>query len=344
MPAEKRGMAEAVQAFDEQAVSGRSRLDQVATLLTSEAMCPDPEEMFVIALRPDRDDRRVIASAGNSAVRASVSVSIAAGNQRAWAQASSGEIVDIAIPSLPEVIRASIQPSGLQSVRVAAVTHGDTNDCLLMWLARSATVSPEAHARHAIALQNLTDAAARDREVAAERAAEELARQAAQPTEPVGHDADGADVLATLPNRRDFDAALADVRSDETGLIVLGIDNLEQIVGELGADAADQVRAAVAARLSRACRRNDVIAWIGDNAFAVLLVDVDRRAAFEISKRLRSDVSAPVELGSGTPEISISVGLSHEVGLVDPAELFASAESAMEDAQEAGGARMLVAC
>ena len=338
-------MTGAVQAFDEQAPSGRSRLDQVATLLTSEAMCPDADELFVIALRPDRDDRRVISSSGNSAVRASISVSIAAGNQRAWAQTTPGVIVDVAIASLPEVIRASIQPSGLQSVRVAAVKHGETNDCLLMWLARSANVSPEAHARHTIALQNLTDAAVRDREVAAERAAqEELARQVARASEPVDRDADGGDVLATLPNRREFDAALAKVSSDETGLIVLGIDNLDEIVGELGADAADQVRATVASRLSNSCRRNDVVAWIGDNAFAVLLVDVDRRSAFEISKRLRSDVSAPVELESGSPQISISVGLSHEVGLVDTAELFASAESAMEDAQEAGGARMLVAC
>jgi hypothetical protein len=51
-----------------------------------------------------------------------------------------------------------------------------------------------------------------------------------------------------------------------------------------------------------------------------------------------------VELDGETVEISVSVGLSHDVGLVDPAELFASAESAMADAQDAGGARMLVAC
>ena len=77
----------------------------------------------------------------------------------------------------------------------------------------------------------------------------------------------------------------------------------------------------------------------------MLLVDVDRRAAFEISKRLRVDVVRAVELdGAARSRCSISVGLSHEVGLVDPVELFASAESAMEDAQDAGGARMLVAC
>jgi GGDEF domain-containing protein len=66
--------------------------------------------------------------------------------------------------------------------------------------------------------------------------------------------------------------------------------------------------------------------------------------AFEVSKRLRSDATAPVELDGETVELSVSVGLSHDVGLVDPVELFASAESAMADAQDAGGARMLVAC
>jgi GGDEF domain-containing protein len=87
-----------------------------------------------------------------------------------------------------------------------------------------------------------------------------------------------------------------------------------------------------------------VVALVGDNAFAVLLVDVDRRTAFEISKRLRNEASQPVDVEGEAVEVSISVGLSHDVGLVDPVELFASAESAMEDAQDAGGARMLVAC
>ena len=43
-------------AFEDQGVVGRTRLDQVATLVTSPAMCPDPDEMLVIALRPDGVD------------------------------------------------------------------------------------------------------------------------------------------------------------------------------------------------------------------------------------------------------------------------------------------------
>ena len=154
------GMSGGLQAFGEQGVSGRSRLDQVATLLSSPAMCPDAEEMLVIALRPDLDNRRIIASAGNSAVRASISVSIAAGNQRAWASVQVDEIADIAIASLPEIIRASVQPSGIQTIRVAAVHGAGTRDALVMWLTRSASFSDVAIARHATVMQNLSDAAA----------------------------------------------------------------------------------------------------------------------------------------------------------------------------------------
>src|SRR6478735_8902879 len=129
-------MSGGLQAFDEQAVSGRSRMDQVATLLTSPAMCPDAEEMLVVALRPDEDKRRVVASAGNSAVRASISVSIAAGNQRPWTAFEGGGIVDVPVAALPEIIRSSIQPSGIQTICVGVVEADGTHDALAMWLTR----------------------------------------------------------------------------------------------------------------------------------------------------------------------------------------------------------------
>ena len=320
-------------------------MDQVATLLTSPAMCPDPEEMLVIALRPDEEKRRVVASAGNSAVRASISVSIAAGNQRPWTTIEGNDLVDIPVQALPEIIRSAIQPSGVQSVRIAVVEGDGTRDALAMWLTPHPSFTDESRARHETVMTNLRDAAGRDRSDARERAAAEQQARAEQPAlDPLPRAGFVGDPLANLPTRTEFDDALAHLESDETGLVVLGIDNIDEIVGDHGTDAADHVRRAVAARLSGTCRKNDVVALVGENSFAVLLVDVDRRVAFEVSKRLRNDASAPVDLDGEMVEISVSVGLSHDVGLVDPAELFASAESAMADAQDAGGARMLVAC
>lgn len=338
-------MSGGLQAFDEQAVTGRSRLDQVATLLTSPAMCPDPEEMLVIALRPDAHDRRVVASAGNSAVRASISVSIAAGNQRPWTTVEGNDIVEIPVAALPEIIRSAIQPTGVQSICLGVVEVDSTRDALAMWLTRHPSFSSEARARHETVIANLREAAARDRADASDRALlEQQARLEQQALEPLPRAEPAGDPLATLPNRSEFDDTLAHLHSEETGLVVLGIDNIDAITDGHGRDAADRVRRAVATRLSGSCRKNDVVALVGDNSFAVLLVDVDRRVAFEVSKRLRGDASAPVELDGAMLEISVSVGLSHDVGLVDPVELFASAESAMVDAQDAGGARMLVAC
>jgi diguanylate cyclase (GGDEF)-like protein len=278
-------------------------------------------------------------------VRASISVSIAAGNQRAWSTAQGDSIVDVPVASLPEIIRAAIQPSGVQTIRVAAVESNGARDVLVMWLTRSVSFSAEAIARHATVMQNLSDAAARDRaDALAQALVEQQARAEQKAAEPQEREQSVGDLLATMPTRREFDDALAHVSSDETGLVVVGIDNIDAITVERGSEAADAVRRAVAARISASIRRNDVVALIGDNAFAVLLVDVDRRAAFEISKRLRADSSESVEVDGQAVAVSISVGLSHEVGLVDAVELFASAESAMADAQGAGGARMLVAC
>lgn len=345
MIADELGVSGGLQAFDEQAVIGRSRLDQVATLLTSPAMCPDAEEMLVIALRPEDDNRRIVASAGNSAVRASISVSIAAGNQRPWTSVEVTGVVEVPIAALPEIIRSSIQPSGIQSICVGIIEADGTRDALTMWLNRHASFSDDAKARHQTVMANLRDAAARDRADARDRAlADEQARAALPVVDPNERTAVVGDPLATMSTRREFDDALAHLQSEETGLVVLGIDNIDAIVTAHGREGADEVRRAVAARISSSCRKNDVVALVGESSFAVLLVDVDRRVAFEVSKRLRGDATAPVELDSKTIEISVSVGLSHEVGLVDPAELFASAESAMADAQDAGGARMLVAC
>ena len=325
-----------------EATGGRSALDQVAALVTSPSICVDEDEMLVLALRPEHDNRRVIASAGNSAVRAAISVSIAAGNLRAWAAVRDDDVVDVPVASLPEIIRAAIQPSGLQSIRVAAVRDGESPACLLMWLSRTASPSSTAQERHVSTLRALIEAVARDHDSALQRAADETF--VTQTAEAAIREVPELDPLATIPTREQFDAALAGLKSDETGLIAIALDDMDSLQGELGAEAAEQIRRAVAGRLSSACRRNDVVARVAEDAFAVLLVDVDRRSAFEISKRLRSEVCEPIELAARTVELSISVGLSHEVGLVDPVDLFVSAESAMEDAREAGGARMLVAC
>jgi diguanylate cyclase (GGDEF)-like protein len=333
------GSLNAVHAFDDNAAGARSMLDQAALAATSAVTGED--EMVVIAVRPDTD-RRVIASAGNSAVRASISVAIAAGNLRAWANARPGTPADVHLAALPEILRAAIQPSGMQSAQVASIQHGDQPECLIMWLSRATSTSADVEAGRRATLATLIAAAEADRRSSAERAAE-AQHNAPVEASTILDELPELDPLDTMPSRGDFDKALARLRSEETGLIVMKLDNAEEIAAEHGDEALEAVLRSIAGRLSSSCRRNDVVARVDDDSFAVLFVDVDRRTAFEISKRLRAQVGEAVELESGPVDVSISVGLSHESGLVDGVELFVSAESAMVDAHAAGGARMLVA-
>jgi GGDEF domain-containing protein len=109
----------------------------------------------------------------------------------------------------------------------------------------------------------------------------------------------------------------------------------------------------VASRLVASVRKHDVIAYVGPDTFGVLLVNVDRHTAFDISRRLRATLAEPLDAPSidippvgteGATSLSISVGLAHEDGLIDTAEMFEAATSAMLDARLEGGSRMLIAC
>src|SRR5215217_4254972 len=119
----------------------RFALDHAAHQLTSAVQ--EGDEMLVLALHPSADDRRVVASAGNSAIRAAVSVAVAAGNTRAWAGAKHEAVVSIDMSTLPEIIRAAVLPTGIISVRVATVDEADCPMCLVMWLSTEAGTAPE---------------------------------------------------------------------------------------------------------------------------------------------------------------------------------------------------------
>ena len=254
-------------------------------------------------------------------------------------------------PSLPEIIRAAIQPSGVQTIRVAAVgADGSRATCLVMWLTRprhrrsTAEASATPRDRHARTLTRRrrprprsTPADVRSSTAGSSRAAGRRAAGArAVRGRSVGDDADPRASSTTRSPTVKFgrDRAVASASTTSTRSPASG------------AAKPPSSRAAGGRRLASRPRAGGTMSSrsVADNAFAVLLVDVDRRAAFEISKRLRvGRVRAGRASTAQAVEVSISVGLSHEVGLVDPVELFASAESAMEDAQDAGGARMLVA-
>ena len=307
------------------------------------------EDVLVLALWPNADRRTVIASPGNSTIRAAISVAVAAGNTRAWAEVDDGHgaIADLPVSALPEIIRASVEPSGIRSVQVASIRRGDDVDCFSMWLSPSHLLSDESRARHAAVITQLGAATDADRaradEAAREAAAAEAARAAATGDRDVATRIGVVHSAADLPDREQFERTLAALECDEAAVLVLGIDDTEAIADTHGADSVTAARDVVAARLVASVRKHDVIAYIGEDTFGVLLVNVDRHTAFDISRRLRGSLAEPLD-GDGVTSLSISVGLAHEDGLIDTAEMFEAATSAMHDARLEGGSRMLIAC
>ncbi len=302
-------------------------LDQTAAMIVAEPALPGSNDLLLIALRPSSMQRRVIATPGNSAVRAAISVAVAAGNLRPWSTATSDALVDVPLNALPEIVRASLTPQGIHAIRVGAVTDPSSDEapvCWTMWLSTATVASPEADLRHLDALRLLADGIAQDRR----RLDAELAIAAAQPSIAPVADAPRAEV--ELADGSSFLAALHATETDEMAVMAFEIEADE-----------DHLRRCCAA-LATATRRDDCVARLDQDTFAVMLVDVDRRTAFEISRRLRAVLAEATDARTDEPS-HISVGFAHEVGLIDPDELFDSARSAMREARAHGGT-MLVAC
>lgn len=324
----------------------RAALEQVALAVTAATVDEHGEDVLVLALWPNSEQRKVIASPGNSTIRAAISVAVAAGNTRAWAQVDqgAGAIADLPVTALPEIIRASVEPSGIRSVQVASIRRGDDVDCFSMWLSPAHALSDESRARHAAVISQLGAATDADRaravEAARDAAATAAARAAAQGDRDVATRSSGVRIAADLPDVGQFERTLAALECDEAAVLVLGIDDAELLAHEAAEVAARDV---VASRLVASVRKHDVIAYIGPETFGVLLVNVDRHTAFDISRRLRATLAEPIDADAAI-SLSISVGLAHEDGLIDTAEMFEAATSAMHDARLEGGSRMLIAC
>jgi diguanylate cyclase (GGDEF)-like protein len=333
----------------------RSAMEQVALAATAAELPDRPGDLLVIALRPGVDSRKVLASPGNSAIRAAISVAVAAGNTRAWADVEPGEVVEVQVNTLPEIIRASVEPVGVRVVQVAVVTQpgaepGSPEEvaCYTMWLSPAAELDPTVRDHHVELIDRLEAAATADHAHALERAAREAAITAARAAEQgdrsVGRPDSPFGVLGGLPGRDHLDRMLDELDAPQAAVMVLTIDDADRILGEHGDRGLDSVREFVASRLVDSVRKHDVVARIDADTFALVLVNVDRRTAFDISRRLRTVVSDVLPEGDWPESVAVSVGLSHEDGLFDAGEMFAAATSAMNDARLEGGARMLVAC
>lgn len=296
-------------------------------------------EIAVVIVRPGRADHRVYGEGANGVVRAAVSVAEAAGNTRVWADAPIGYTIARPVASLPAVVSQAAESSGLRTVYVGVAASDGQPAAVALWFAVGADDDPAAEERRRETLQVLSGAGHRDDRQAEERAAGERAAReraaedrAAQPAV-----VDGSDALDGFVDDAGFGEVLEECEAEQATVVVIRLDRPD------GATTPDGIVREVAARLRATCRSDDVLARLGNGRFALLLAGVDRSAALAISKRLVAAIAEPLDPALGSTSITASVGLAHQAGMPDTAELFESATAASESGHRAGGDRLMVA-
>lgn len=156
------------------------------------------------------------------------------------------------------------------------------------------------------------------------------------------------DALTGLANRVQlFDrceaAVLQASRSGHrVGLIFVDLDHFKATNDTLGREAGDALLKTVADRLRCCAGRDDTVARIGGDEFALVLpgiADVDDVA--RIGHKILDDLSLPVALAGRSWSITASIGAAVLPGTADDLDaLLRRAEYAMYRAKQAGGARL----
>lgn len=153
------------------------------------------------------------------------------------------------------------------------------------------------------------------------------------------------DQLTTLPNRRSLATALTALSasassgraSSRRALLLLHLDNLREINDSVGRHFGDELLWRIANRLARNVRRDDLLARVSDEEFAILLGDgSDLVAARAQAGRLLEGLSIPIELDAISVEIDACIAIALYPDHCDhPQELLNRAEAATPHAKSA---------
>jgi diguanylate cyclase (GGDEF)-like protein/PAS domain S-box-containing protein len=123
------------------------------------------------------------------------------------------------------------------------------------------------------------------------------------------------DALTGLPNRRAFEARLADTTGSTqasaagVGLLLIDIDYFKHLNDTLGHNAGDEFLRAVATRVRQSLRQEDFVARIGGDEFAVILPGLQAESELiELGNRVVAAIQLPIEIVGRVVRPGASIG------------------------------------
>jgi diguanylate cyclase (GGDEF)-like protein/PAS domain S-box-containing protein len=156
------------------------------------------------------------------------------------------------------------------------------------------------------------------------------------------------DDLTSLPNRNRFMQRLAELVpedqadgpvADGHAILLVDVDDFKTVNDGLGHLAGDRMLVALAERVSRRVRADDMAARLGGDEFALLVAcpgGPDDAQGF--AGRLIEELSSPVDIDGRVLSVRVSVGIALSDGETPARDLMRNADLAMYTAKREGGA------
>ncbi|HSA81925.1 MAG TPA: GGDEF domain-containing protein [Geminicoccaceae bacterium] len=160
------------------------------------------------------------------------------------------------------------------------------------------------------------------------------------------------DPLTGLANRRSFDLELKAIAARAGGsspahLVMADIDHFKRVNDVHGHDTGDQVLRIVSEVLLAHVRRDNLVARVGGDEFALLLQGASPRYAARIAIRLRRLLASRQLVVRGHPEITeritLSIGVARWRAGDSSAQWYARADVALYEAKRRGRNRIHIA-